>query len=57
MMTMLRKVPKPTDSVEYEGMRFEVLDVDHYRIDPLLVKRIGARGAQPAAQADSLADS
>jgi len=57
MMTMLRKVPKPTDSVEYEGMRFEVLDVDHYRIDQLLVKRIGARGAQATPQADSLADS
>jgi CBS domain containing-hemolysin-like protein len=57
MMYMLRKVPKPTDSVEYEGMRFEVLDVDHYRIDQLLVKRIGARGTQPAAEADSLSDS
>lgn len=40
MMYMLRKVPKPTDSVEYEGMRFEVVDVDHYRIDQLLVKRL-----------------
>lgn len=40
MMYMLRKVPKPTDSVEYEGMRFEVLDVDHYRVDQLLVKRL-----------------
>jgi CBS domain containing-hemolysin-like protein len=57
MMYMLRKVPKPTDSVEYEGMRFEVLDVDHYRIDQLLVKRIGARGAPSVPQADSLADS
>jgi CBS domain containing-hemolysin-like protein len=57
MMYMLRKVPRPTDSVEYEGMRFEVLDVDHYRIDQLLVKRIGPRGAPSTAQADSLADS
>lgn len=40
MMYMLRKVPKPTDSVEYEGMRFEVVDVDHFRIDQLLVKRL-----------------
>jgi CBS domain containing-hemolysin-like protein len=38
-------------------MRFEVLDVDHYRIDQLLVKRIGARDAQSTPQADSLADS
>ena len=42
MMYMLRKVPKRTDSVEYEGIKFEVLDVDHYRIDQLLVKRLGA---------------
>ena len=40
MMYMLRKVPKPTDSVEHENMRFEVVDVDHYRIDQLLVKRL-----------------
>lgn len=40
MMYMLRKIPKPTDSVECEGIRFEVLDVDHYRIDQLLVKRL-----------------
>ena len=41
MMYMLRKVPKRTDSVDYEGVKFEVLDVDHYRIDQLLVKRLG----------------
>lgn len=40
MMYMLRKVPKRTDSVDYEGVKFEVLDVDHYRIDQLLVKRL-----------------
>ncbi len=40
MMYMLRKVPKRTDSVEYEGFKFEVMDVDHYRIDQLLVKRL-----------------
>jgi hypothetical protein len=38
-------------------MRFEVLDVDHYRIDQLLVKRVGARDAQLQTQADSLAGS
>ena len=54
MMYMLRKVPKPTDSVEYDGMRFEVLDVDHYRIDQLLVKRLD-RADAAAKQASSLA--
>ena len=40
MMYMLRKVPKRTDSVEYNGVKFEVLDVDHYRIDQILVKHL-----------------
>lgn len=53
MMYMLRKVPKPTDSVEHEGMRFEVVDVDHYRIDQLLVKRL-ERGEGADVQATSL---
>jgi CBS domain containing-hemolysin-like protein len=55
MMYMLRKVPKPTDSVEYEGMRFEVLDVDHYRIDQLLVKRIERGTASPAEGTSAVA--
>src|SRR5690606_38144649 len=40
MMYMLRKVPKRTDSVEYNGVKFEVLDVDHDRIDQILVKHL-----------------
>lgn len=51
MMYMLRKVPKPTDSVEYEGMRFEVLDVDHYRVDQLLVKRLERADAAKSTSA------
>ena len=51
MMYMLRKVPKPTDSVEHEGMRFEVLDVDHYRVDQLLVKRLERTDASKDASA------
>lgn len=43
MMFMLRKVPKPTDSVEYAGVKFEVVDVDHNRIDQLLVKRVAPK--------------
>ncbi|WP_338759941.1 hemolysin family protein [Massilia sp. METH4] len=43
MMYMLRKVPKRTDSVEYHGLKFEVIDVDHYRIDQLLVKHVAPK--------------
>jgi CBS domain containing-hemolysin-like protein len=39
MMYMLRKVPKRTDSVAYRDYKFEVVDIDNYRIDQLLVTR------------------
>lgn len=42
MMTMLRRVPKRTDSVTWGGYTFEVVDVDSYRIDQVLVTRLGA---------------
>ncbi|WP_281908282.1 hemolysin family protein [Massilia varians] len=47
MMYMLRKVPKRTDSVEYMGVKFEVLDVDHYRIDQLLVRILPPPHGEP----------
>ncbi len=40
IMFSLRKIPKPTDFVSYGGFKFEVVDVDHYRIDQLLVTRL-----------------
>lgn len=42
MMYVLRKIPKRTDSVTYAGFKFEVVDIDHYKIDQLLVTRIQA---------------
>ncbi|KON79468.1 hemolysin family protein [Azoarcus sp. PA01] len=42
MMYMLRKVPKRTDSVSYRDYKFEVVDIDNYRIDQLLVTRAPA---------------
>lgn len=49
MMYMLRKVPKRTDSVEYMGVKFEVLDVDHYRIDQLLVRILPPPQGEPGS--------
>lgn len=49
MMYMLRKVPKRTDSVEYMGVKFEVLDVDHYRIDQLLVRILPPPHGEPGS--------
>ncbi|WP_297427100.1 hemolysin family protein [uncultured Acinetobacter sp.] len=40
MMYSLRKIPRPADSVEYLGFKFEVVDVDHFKIDQLLVTRL-----------------
>lgn len=42
MMYMLRKIPKRTDSVTYAGYKFEVVDIDSYKIDQLLVTRISS---------------
>jgi len=42
LMYRLRKVPKRTDFVTYAGYKFEVVDIDSYRIDQVLVTREGA---------------
>ncbi|MFZ1500986.1 MAG: hemolysin family protein [Giesbergeria sp.] len=40
LMVMLRRVPRRTDSVLWGGYKFEVLDVDSYRIDQVMVSRV-----------------
>ncbi|TNL53661.1 HlyC/CorC family transporter [Acinetobacter bereziniae] len=35
MMYQLRKIPKPADTVIFGGYKFEVVDVDHFKIDQL----------------------
>jgi CBS domain containing-hemolysin-like protein len=49
LMYRLRKVPRRTDSVVYGGYKFEVVDIDNYRIDQLLVTR-AVQGEPPASQ-------
>ena len=53
LMVMLRRMPRRTDRVSWNGFRFEVLDVDHYRIDQVLVTPVppAAAGAPAAAEA------
>ncbi|MDP4535430.1 hemolysin family protein [Alkalimonas collagenimarina] len=41
MMYTLKKIPKRTDFVLHAGYKFEVVDIDSYKIDQLLVTRIG----------------
>ena len=40
LMVMLRRVPRRTDRVQWEGYSFEVMDVDSYRIDQVMVTRL-----------------
>ena len=53
MMYMLRKIPKRTDKVSWAGYTFEVLDVDNYKIDQILVtKQTSEPPSPPATQAE-----
>lgn len=49
LMVMLRRVPRRTDTVDWGGYRFEVMDVDSYRIDQVLVTRLATDSPHPAA--------
>ncbi|HYN62113.1 MAG TPA: hemolysin family protein [Rubrivivax sp.] len=41
VMLLLGRLPNTTDSVDWEGWRFEVVDLDGKRVDKVLVHRIG----------------
>ncbi|MDD3610269.1 MAG: hemolysin family protein [Halothiobacillaceae bacterium] len=43
MMYVLRKIPRRTDCVTHAGYSFEVVDIDAWRIDQLLVTRLQSR--------------
>ncbi len=40
MMYMLRKIPKRTEYVIYQGYKFEVVDIDNHKVDQLLVTKV-----------------
>jgi CBS domain containing-hemolysin-like protein len=48
----LKRIPKKSEFIETAGYRFEVLDIDHHKIDQLLVSRLPrstpAKAASPA---------
>lgn len=39
MMYVLRKVPRRTDFILHAGFKFEVVDIDNYKIDQILITR------------------
>ncbi|WP_374564604.1 hemolysin family protein [Ideonella sp.] len=52
LMVMLRRIPKRTDHVVWQGWRFEVMDVDRYRVDQVMIAR-QAPAAGPAGTHES----
>ena len=40
VMLLLGRLPRTTDMVEWQGWRFEVVDLDGKRVDKVLVERI-----------------
>ena len=44
VMLLLGRLPATGDSVEWDGWRFEVVDLDGKRVDKLLVQRLGEQG-------------
>ena len=49
MMYRLRKIPRPADAVIFGNYKFEVVDVDHFKIDQLLVTRLLDHSEAPIA--------
>ena len=53
LMFMLKRIPHRTDFVMHEGYKFEVIDIDNYKIDQILVTRLPQTERQGGANADS----
>ncbi len=49
VMTSLGRVPQPADHFEWNGLRFEVVDMDGRRVDKVLVTTLPSRPSPPAA--------
>ncbi|GMG89136.1 hemolysin family protein [Cupriavidus metallidurans] len=44
----LKRIPKKSEAITVAGFRFEVVDIDHHKIDQLLVSRLPASASQTA---------
>ena len=47
----LKRIPKKSEAITVAGFRFEVVDIDHHRIDQLLVTRLKEPAKEEAAPA------
>ncbi|APD12573.1 hemolysin family protein [Pandoraea sputorum] len=57
MIYQLKRIPKKSEATEAAGYKFEVVDIDNYKIDQLLVTRIGAVAEAAIAAAKLNANS
>ena len=48
IMMSLGRVPQPTDHFEWNGLKFEVMDMDGRRVDKVLVTKLPQRSSAPA---------
>jgi putative hemolysin len=51
IMLLLGRLPEEADSVEWEGWRFEVVDLDGKRVDKVLASALAAEPISPAGRA------
>ncbi|MGL4269411.1 MAG: hemolysin family protein [Plesiomonas sp.] len=56
MMYMLRKIPKRTDYTVYANYKFEVVDIDNFKIDQMLITRLPKDAPGDEQQEDGAAD-
>lgn len=52
MMCSLRRIPRRMDSVVFAGYKFEVVDIDNYKIDQILVTKIDEKAKEEKKQED-----
>jgi len=55
LMLLLGRVPQTTDSVLWEGWRFEVVDLDGKRVDKVLASHVPDADAAPEGAATDAA--
>jgi len=48
VLARLRRMPRPGDAFDVAGYRFEVVDMDHNRVDKLLISPVEAGRSQPS---------
>lgn len=54
MMHVLERIPRETDSFEWQGYRFEVIDMDGKRVDKVLVTPLIALPSSTVAESEDL---